>query len=130
MRFSHFVIGLGLIANMVLLVHGISAQVCQNSGAQGAGSTSSTGSTTTCQDGTPCGYILTYTPPASSSCVPAMDKCCLDQDQQTYSQPFSCQGEPSHCVGGTKTYRGNVVTVKTTVQCTGGSGQCGALSEY
>ena len=93
--------------------------------------------TTTCDDGSACGYVLTYNPPATN-CAPTTAKlCCVEQMQRAYTQSFSCQPSqqypnPTVCVGGAKNPFGSTHVVFVTVECvpiTGGY-KCGEPGEY
>lgn len=130
MRLLSCVIGLGILANLALFAADVYGAQCPNQGATGSGPTSQTPPTTTCDNQDPCGYVLTYTPPATSSCVVASGKCCVDQVQQGYTQPWSCQGTPSKCTGGAKNHTGNAVIVKTTVTCNADGSCPEAPSDY
>lgn len=112
------------------------ADPCQNKAATGTGTVTTTQNTTTCTDQSPCGYVATYNPPnpAQQSCVTMTCKCCVWQSQQPYTQPFSCQPDPSNpgqtkCTGGARTYFGQPGFVLITVPCTGGQSNCDLCSE-
>lgn len=98
---------------------------------------SSSQPTTTCDDGSACGYVLTYNPPATN-CAPTTAKlCCIEQMQRAYTQSYSCKPSeqypnPTICVGGTKNYFGSTHVVFVTVECvqTTGGYECGDPVEY
>jgi hypothetical protein len=88
----------------------------------GGGSTS--GVTTTCGDGSGCGYVFTYNPPRTT-CEPSeLEVCCVEQVQQGYTRTYSCKDHddnpatPTICVGGPKVPFGSTHVVLVTVGCT------------
>jgi len=65
----------------------------------------------------PCGYVVSYTPPATNCNTTVNNKCCKSISDQAYTQPFTCNAQ-NQCVGGTKTFHGQPVTVYTDATCT------------
>ena len=83
----------------------------------------SSGPTTTCADGTACGYVFTYNPPATECQSTQLLTCCVEQLQRGYLQTFSCVQNPNGplgatiCKGGAKSPFGSSHIVYVTVDC-------------
>ena len=107
---------------------------CSNKGARIIrGGSSVSGPTSSCVNGDPCGYVLTYNTPRTE-CSPLPDHCCLPQVQQSYIRRFGCVDDdgdpttPTVCLGSARDYFGPAVIVDVTVVCEE-DGDCGHLPE-
>lgn len=91
--------------------------------------------TTTCDDGTSCGYTRTYNPPSTQCAATTLKLCCVEQLQRAYTQTFSCQPSAQHpnptiCVGGAKNPFGSTHVVFVTVKCNEETNECKEPGEY
>ena len=88
-----------------------------------SGGATTTGVTTTCDDGKGCGYIKTYNPPQTECQASELEVCCVEQIQQGYTQVYSCQPDPTDpngatiCTPGAKSPFGSNHVVHVTVAC-------------